>query len=260
VADLVDTIRTLQQTSTNFSYRLPFVRYWRGLGTSVVLSAPAFTVYMVSYRQTKRELVPYFGENAMPNFVLSASVAEFFSSIIWTPLEVLKGRLQVIESRRFESLSRLASTIYHTEGIKGFYRGYWMGIFVFLPYSVVWWSFYEHAKKYLCNSENPGLIRYATASALSTTVACTATNFLEVVKVRQQLAPAAEITHMRPDDQKSLIKVARNLIKEVGFLRAMVKGLHVHLLHSLPTAVLGMVIVEAIEPDNAARTETEALV
>ncbi|ANB14098.1 mitochondrial iron ion transporter (predicted) [Sugiyamaella lignohabitans] len=99
------------------------------------------------------------------------------------------------------------------------------------------------------------LVDYASASTLATAVACTATNFLQVIKTRTQVAASSEVGRIRPDDKESVIKVARNLIKEVGLLRASVKGLHMNLLHAMPASVLGMVIIEAIEPENASNEQ-----
>lgn len=234
---------------------------------------------MVSYRQTKRELTPYFGENSITNYVLSGGMAEIASSFIWTPMEVVKGRMQISSSGI--GTFALMKEIKQNEGIKGFFRGYWMGIVVFLPHSIVWWTTYEEAKRILSERKGSLLsstqqtsdisdpdagtdtskpvmgelmpLQYAIASASATVVSQTATNLLDVVKTRQQLAVSREISSLRPDDQLGVWQVGRNLIKEVGFFRACFKGLHMRLLQSLPSSVLSMVIVETLNPDVSKR-------
>ncbi|ANB14572.1 Agc1p [Sugiyamaella lignohabitans] len=246
----LDTIRTLQQTSTNFSYFLPIRSYFRGLGASLSLSAPAFTVYMVAYRETKRELAPYLGEAALANYIVSGAVSQLTSSFIWTPMEVLKARMQIHQGPKISTLN-LASSIYRMDGIKGFFRGYWMGVAVFLPHSVVWWTTYEYSKELLSKEDQPlKTIDYGIASASASSSAALASNFLDVIKTRQQVAVSEEIARIRPDDRQGVFKVARNLIKEVGFFRAFFKGLHIRLLHSLPSSALAMMIVESINPDR----------
>lgn len=246
----IDTIRTLQQTSTNLSYILPWKAYWRGLPAALALTTPAFTTYMVSYRQTKQSLHPYLGDG-ISNYFVSGAVAEITSSVIWTPMEVCKGRSQISESR---GLITLMKDIYKKEGVPGFFRGYWMGIAVFLPHTVMWWISYEETKK-LFDQKNKNKnkqlssLEYGASSAVATIAASTGSNFLDIVKTRQQLAVADEIAKLRPDDQKSVLKVARNLIQEVGLFRALFKGLHVRLLHALPSSILAMVIVEKMQPD-----------
>lgn len=163
-------------------------------------------------------------------------------------MEVVKGRMQI--SAQSITTFQLLKEIKQTEGIRGFFRGYWMGIVVFLPHSIVWWITYEEAKQSLLKRYSELTpTHYAIASASATTVAQTASNLLDVVKTRQQLAVSKEISSIRPDDQQSVFKVARNLIKEVGFFRACFKGLHVRLLQALPSSILSMVIVETLNPD-----------
>lgn len=247
---------------------MPIRRYWSGLGASVALTTPAFTMYMVAYRQTKRELTPVFGSDAMTTYILSGAAAEICSSFIWTPMEVVKGRAQICESG--SSTFSILKSIYAAEGAQGFFRGYWMGIAVFVPHSIVWWISYEKTKSFLANYQRrkmPGTepipstlqrdvsaelspTMIAIASATGTTSATCAANFLDVVKTRQQLAASDEIKLMRPDEAKGgVLTVARNLIKEAGLVRAMVKGLHIRLLNAVPSGVLTMVIVETLNPD-----------
>ncbi|ODQ63205.1 mitochondrial carrier [Nadsonia fulvescens var. elongata DSM 6958] len=254
----LDTLRTLQQTSTNSSYILPFRSYWRGLGASLALTTPAFTLYMVSYRQCKKELTPYFGSDGMLNYVVSGAMAELVSSFGWTPMEVIKGRMQISGGQAVnKSTIDMCRYIYKNEGYKGFFRGYWMGIAVFLPHSVVWWVTYEEIKaafKRVEKKEELSTWQYALSSAVSTTTAMIASNFLDVVKTRQQLAVSDEIASLRPDDQKSVIKVAKNLIKEAGFFQAMFKGLSVRLMHGLPSGVFCLVLFEKLNNGFSKKT------
>lgn len=144
----VDTLRTLQQTSTNFNYVLPIRRYWQGLGASLALTTPAFTVYMVSYRQCKQELTPYLGDTALSNYFISSSVAELASSGLWTPMEVIKGRMQIHEGPKATTFD-LIRDIYHTQGVKGFFRGYWM-----VCYSAFFFPVLLHRRRWCVHGTN----------------------------------------------------------------------------------------------------------
>ncbi|KAK9323976.1 mitochondrial carrier domain-containing protein [Lipomyces orientalis] len=260
----LDTIRTLQQTSVATGYRLPFAQYWRGLPAAVGFTTPAFTIYLVSYRQAKKDLEPYLGNDTALNYIVSGAIAEFTSSVLWTPMEVVKGNMQLKSESKTGGTWAMIKQMYQTQGLKGFYRGYWVGLAVFTPHSIVWWYTYEKMKIYLksTNALNESLAgstsssldltasQYAIASAVSGTAAGTASNFLDVLKTRQQLAIAVEVSRLRPDDQLGLWKVAKNLIREVGIVRAMFKGLHVRLMYSLPSGILSMVIVEKLKPEG----------
>ncbi|KAK9466055.1 mitochondrial carrier domain-containing protein, partial [Lipomyces arxii] len=252
----MDTIRTLQQTSLATGYRLPFAQYWRGLPAAVGFTTPAFTIYLVAYRQAKKELEPYCGADTALNYVASGAISEAISSVLWTPMEVIKGNMQIQADAKAMGTLAMMRHMYKIQGMKGFYRGYWMGLAVFTPHSVVWWYSYEEIKNYFKvasgidpkGSQELSTSQYAIASALSGTAAGTVSNFLDVIKTRQQLAIAEEVSRLRPDDQMGLWTVARNLVKEVGVVRAMLKGLHVRLMYSLPSGILSMVIVEKLRP------------
>lgn len=239
---------------------MPIRRYWSGLVPSVLLTTPAFTAYMVAYRQTKLELTPVLGADAVSNYILSGTAAEVASSFLWTPMEVIKGQAQLSASK---STLNVVRSIYKQDGLKGFFRGYWMGLVVFVPHSVVWWLSYESTKNLLVdkwlrktnpNASNADLspTMIALASATGTTAATCAANFLDVIKTRQQLAASNEVKALRPDDAKGVWTVATNLIKEVGLGRAFVKGLHTRLFNAVPSSVLTMIIVESLNPDLGA--------
>jgi hypothetical protein len=59
-------------------------------------------------------------------------MAEIASGAIWTPLDVLKSRLQKGESgNESRSAIRLLKKIVHEEGVKGVFRGYLVSMVVF---------------------------------------------------------------------------------------------------------------------------------
>ncbi|KAK9239259.1 mitochondrial carrier domain-containing protein [Lipomyces kononenkoae] len=275
----LDTLLTLRQTSVSPSYILPFQQYWRGVTISALMSTPAFTLYLVSYRQAKQEFAPYFGPNSGQTYIASGVFAEITSSVLFTPMENIKGRLQLKNGPGIESTWELVMNIYKNEGFKSFFRGYWMSLAIYTPNSVCYWYTYERMKSFMRrldveqgrddnSSSNHRVLapaastesskapardltaaQYALASSVATLGGETVCNFLDIVRTRQQLAMSDEIKRIRPDDQHGLLTVARNLIKEHGLVRALFKGLHLRLMYALPTGVLSMVIVEQINPD-----------
>ena len=103
----------------------------------MVLLTPATAIYLTSYRATKEALLPHLGDSTM-NFLVSGTVSELVSSIIWTPLEVIKSRLQISKTAKDGKLLSNLREIYSKEGLPGFYRGYLMGLVVFIPYNGIW--------------------------------------------------------------------------------------------------------------------------
>ncbi|CAN6665902.1 hypothetical protein TRVA0_037S01024 [Trichomonascus vanleenenianus] len=248
----LQTLLTLRVTSAEKGFKFSFLRYYRGLTTAITMTTPAFATYLVCYKQLKRSLAPYLGADSIATYLVSGGLAEMCSSVLWTPMEVVQGRLMLIRSTKIERASKVIRQVYATEGLRGFYRGYLMGVAVYLPGSAIWWGVYEEAKKRL--GMPPGPWQYACSSGLATIVASSLCNLLSVVKTRQQLAAANEIQSLRPDDHRSIVRVARNLIRENGWLRAWTKGLHIHLLHAVPSSILGMIILEVLleEEDSVA--------
>lgn len=244
----VDTLRTLSQT-TGGSYVMPLHRYWSGLLPSLALSVPGSAAYIVAYRQCKTALTPYVGASSLTNYIVSGAVAEISSSFIWTPTEVLKGRMQIADSS--QSAWQTVRSIYRLEGMRGFMHGYFMGLVVFVPHSVVWWVTYERTRERMAGGNIYSLRPHenALAAAFATSTAVLATNFLDVVKTRQQLAHSPEVAALRPTDTQGVRVIARNLIKEHGLLRALGKGLGMRFLSTVPSSALGMAIMETLHPD-----------
>lgn len=247
----IDTLRTIGQ-ATDGGYRLPLRRYWAGLAPSVALSVPGFTAYLVAYRQTKASLSETLGPQSLTNYIASGAVAEIASSWIWTPCEIIRGSQQI--SFKSQSTLSLISRIWREEGLRGFYHGYWMGIAVFLPYSVAWWVVYERVREGMATRKETSVANlspqyHAMAAAAAAGVAVVSTNFLDIVKTRQQLAHSPEIGALRPDDRKGIFTIAKNLINEQGWRRAIFRGMGMRLLSTTPSTALSMAIMEWLHPD-----------
>lgn len=254
LADIIfhplDTMLTVHQTNHKASLIMPFRRYWNGLVPSIAFSVPAHTIDIVIYREAKKTFLPYFGTGSVLNYLCSSAIAQLGSSLVWNPMDVIKGRMQITEGRSMRSVIR---QIYYTEGIAGFYRGFWLGIGIYGPYNLVWWSCYEELKqglRALRHTTDLSASDYFFSSAVATTLGETASNFFVVVKKRTQLATSDELSALRPDDAKGVFHVGRNLIKEAGVLRAVFRGLPIRLLSSVPAHALAMAIMEKMAPDN----------
>ncbi|KAJ1651383.1 hypothetical protein IWQ61_008040 [Dispira simplex] len=176
-----------------------FRTFYQGLPVALTFSIPALTTYLVTYDTLKFRLDQlvqqwYQGEhcsqsdppvmrwafatlahNSVVNYGLAATGAEMLSGLIWTPMEVLKNRLQVqggsfrrvtpllstshpipnasnvhpshLRSTSLSSTWQLARRISQSEGIRGFFRGYWLSLAVFVPHTVIYFITYEKLKE-----------------------------------------------------------------------------------------------------------------
>ncbi|KAJ1979699.1 hypothetical protein H4R33_005654 [Dimargaris cristalligena] len=122
-----------------------------------------------------RPIIGLLSHHSMGNYAVSAMCAEMLSGLIWTPMEVMKNRLQVIRRtgplgpeiplRGGSHTLALASQIYRTQGIAGFFRGYWLSIAVFVPHTVIYFVTYEKLKSWWAHRWSPSQSSWDNPSA-----------------------------------------------------------------------------------------------
>lgn len=206
---------------------------YRGCGYAILLSAPANSLFLTSYEVFKSILLDWtsfsksqknnnqqnlelssttdgekwtvksgtnIDSNAPPPFVslTCGFLAESVSSILWTPQDVLKERLQVqriLKSSRFHTGTETSmtskstpsmtagnyffQTIREKNGLRSLYKGYWLTLGSFGPASSIYLYLYEQLKS---KTNMPPLL----SASLANVVASLVTNPLDVIKTRIQ--------------------------------------------------------------------------
>ncbi|CAO3607608.1 unnamed protein product [Cunninghamella blakesleeana] len=102
----IDTIKTrLQVSSVNTTLKdilttSPLKTLYDGLLITLILCVPALTVYLSSYDTMKQILSEKYNwdKTGAGTYMVSGLVAEALAGIFFTPMEVLKSRLQVLSS------------------------------------------------------------------------------------------------------------------------------------------------------------------
>ncbi|CCG85156.1 Uncharacterized mitochondrial carrier C4G8.08 [Taphrina deformans PYCC 5710] len=255
----LDTIAIQNQTSTtrplfppDQSLAKSFRGLYRGLGISIMITTPAVALYLCTYRQAKESLMPYLGETT-GNYVVSGICAEGISSFMWTPLEVLKARLQISSSSSTASLRSQVRGIFQSEGIGGFYRGYAMGLAVYIPYNAVWWSSYENSKSV---TQSFGIrepaYQAAIGSALATTLSTSLAHPLDLLKTRFQVSTPAEVATGVQIAWASSTSSATSFARTVGGV--VYAGIGPRLFCSIPSSVIAMAVFEYLKPDDNTNT------
>jgi solute carrier family 25 iron transporter 28/37 len=185
------------------------------------------------------------------NYVAAGTVAELVSSLLWTPLEVIKARLQISRTGQDGKLLYQLRNIARTEGIKGFYRGYLMGLAIYTPYSLASWTVYENAKKL------PIDVSYTTKVAVSAGLSTVSVQALvypfDLVKTRYQVATSATVAAIsakseRASDQLGVRQILKNVMKESG-RKGFYAGFLPRLMCAFPSSVLTMSVIEYLKPD-----------
>ncbi|GAA5994500.1 uncharacterized protein JCM10292_002100 [Rhodotorula paludigena] len=248
---------------------------YAGLPVAIGFSVPALSVYLATYEASKR----YFSEQWLPRdaeptmlqqlpvFIAAGTAAEFASGAIWTPLDVLKSRLQT--GREGTSGVALTRKILREEGVRGLMKGYWLGNLIFVPNISVYWCIYETLKqRFIPNysayrpaspsrdspsappapdspasgavSGIPVTLRYTLCSVAACSVAATATTPIEVVQARWQTSGASG------GAQGGIRQIVRELWRQGGAM-AFTKGLSFRIAYAIPANGISMTVYESVK-------------
>lgn len=244
----IDTITVHKQTIGKFSFKtMPLKAYYRGLPISLTLITPATCLYLSTYVEAKRRFKPSVGEGAIL-YSICGMTAEVVSSFVWTPLEVIKARTQISQKG---SVINTISTLARSEGLKGFYRGYWMGVAIYLPTTVSWWVCYEESKKYLQKQSNWDISVIAPiCSALGTVVATTISTPLDIVKTRYQVATSSAMRKaeygLQAEKELGILEIAKLLFSKHG-VKGFTRGLFTRMCYIMPSGMISMSVFESFK-------------
>ncbi|CAG8718369.1 2189_t:CDS:1, partial [Ambispora leptoticha] len=168
----------------------------------------------------------------------------------------------------------LSRAIMETEGIKGFYRGYWLTLGVFVPQTVIYFVIYEKLKARGAKSDAEkvkrieefsniqhydkyGLPRkpapkvhphvalafssYFIYSAIASAIAASVSNVVDVIKTRWQ------VTYKKEENIKSPWQIIRNMYMHEGGIFAFGRGMIARVAWAVPQASLGMAVFEVLK-------------
>lgn len=252
----LDTIAIQHASSTRRPiFSVPLTTYYRGVGASIAITTPAVALYYCTYRGTKNYLKPHLGDSTS-NYLVAGTVAELVSSLLWTPLEVVKSRLQISRTKQDGRLLYQLRDIMRKEGVRGFYRGYVMGLAIYTPYSLASWTVYENAKKL------PADMSYTAKVALSAGLAnvCVLSVIypFDLVKTRYQVATSGTVAGIegaavtsgasRTSDRLGIRHIVKNVMRESG-KRGFYAGFAPRLMFAFPSAIVTMSVIEYLKPD-----------
>ncbi|KAI8996837.1 mitochondrial carrier domain-containing protein [Pilobolus umbonatus] len=217
---------------------------YKGLPITLLFSIPAFSVYLSCYETSKELLHSHTASikrDSVPNHLISGCLAEVTAGILFTPMEVMKNRLQT--SQRIYAGS-IAKHILAAEGIKGFFKGYWMGLVVFIPHSMTYFVTYEKLKKWLTvqddKQESPFKM-YMLCSSIAATLGIILSTPLDIIKTRWQISAAEHGQQYRHGP----ISIARRMMKEGK--GAFTRGLGARIAWGIPTTAISMTMFEVLK-------------
>lgn len=262
----LDTIAIQHTSSTRRPLlSVPLHTYYRGLPVSLTLTTPAFALYLCTYQQAKLSLQPHLGATTL-TYATAGAIAEVLSSLLWTPCEVLKARLQISTTARDARLFTNLRAIARDEGPRGFYRGYWLGLAIFIPYNAVWWGVYENAKKTASVAALPTAAQAAVCSVAAVTASAGLLHPLELVKTRYQVATSGTVGALaasgggnvaRESDRRGIRQIVGNVLRESGgSWTGFYRGFGPRLMCSVPSSLIMMTVFEQLQPRDVLIEET----
>ncbi|GAA96183.1 uncharacterized protein L969DRAFT_84047 [Mixia osmundae IAM 14324] len=235
----------------------PRIRLYAGLPVALAVGVPALTAYLSVFEGSKSLIMRKVNPDdslihQLPIFVTAAIMAQLSSAVIWTPLDVLKSRLQA--GRDGTSALNLLVKIYKTEKLRGFYRGYLMSTALFGPQLSAYWTCYEILKKRLIPgystrtsnappasklglTETELMLRYMASSSIACATAVTLTNPLDAVTARLQTSGGR-------------YGGVRNIVKYMwthGGLSAFTRGIKVRIAYAIPSNTISMLVYEQVK-------------
>ncbi|KAI1318555.1 hypothetical protein EDD11_006245 [Mortierella claussenii] len=147
------------------------------------------------------------------------------------------------------STFELAKRIYRQEGLLGFYRGYFITLGVFVPYSMIYFATYEQLKEmawhdqHLFGSAVQPSKQREEALPFLTIVACAAvaagiaggiSNIVDVVKTRWQISVLATT-----EENSSTGKIIQHMFRQGG-LSSFTRGMGARILWMIPSVTISM--------------------
>ena len=126
---------------------------FRGLYKGFIINT--FTIFSGQCYITTYELVrKACGDlnNTAKSFIAGGS-ASFVAQSLTVPLDIVSQHI-MLEGQSLDKKSgrrkvtlrdalKISKRIYHTDGWRGFYRGYFASLLTFMPHSAMWWPFYH---------------------------------------------------------------------------------------------------------------------
>ena len=122
---------------------------FRGFRACLLRDVPFFTIYMPCYHNTKNMIEKCGYCNDFINSVVTGAVVGIPVTILVTPADVIKTRIQVEEEgiSRYTGIKHTASIIYKEEGGRAFFKGAAARVGRIVPSYMVVFMVYEKLKK-----------------------------------------------------------------------------------------------------------------
>ncbi|KAH7314637.1 hypothetical protein KP509_21G012300 [Ceratopteris richardii] len=209
--------------------------FYRGIGAMALGAGPAHAVYFSVYEVAKQRLggdLP--GHHPLVHSV-SGILATVTSDAVFTPMDVVKQRLQ-LPGNTYRGLIDCVQKLIRDEGMKAFYSSYKTTVVMNAPYTATHFATYEDG---LMNcwpdrTKEENLFVHLFAGGAAGASASAVTTPLDVVKTRLQ---CQGVNGAERFEGSSIQSVIRNIVKKEG-PKALVRGIKPRVLFHTPAAAI----------------------
>jgi len=126
----------------------------------LALEIPSYATYYAVTELSRERLTPWLSSFKIPTVyknsiqsILSSILSNMVSLLTWVPSEIITVKLLTYDTK--PSFASIATDIYQSSGLSGFYIGYSTSLLVHVVYSFFWWFSYssarQHLEKYMSN-------------------------------------------------------------------------------------------------------------
>lgn len=216
----LDTIKTRLQSEAGFIKSGGFRGIYSGLLSAALGSAPTAAIFFVAYESTKSAfgVVQVNKRFHSMGHMLAASFGEVSACLLRVPVEVVKQRTQALNTG--SSFASFQHTL-KTEGIRGFYRGYFSTVGREIPFSVIQFPLWELMKSWWSRKSGEPIAAWQSSicGAVAGGTSAAITTPLDVVKTRIMLAEKG--THLAKGSIRSTME---HILREEG-IRGLFSGI-----------------------------------
>ncbi|KAI9096986.1 mitochondrial carrier domain-containing protein, partial [Phlyctochytrium arcticum] len=230
-----------------------------GFAMSLTFCIPATILYLCTY-EAFRNNANFLGNPETSSLIhfIGGALAEIISNVFWCPMEVVKGRQQaaikatppprtgyVDQSSNPSDMTTwgFCSDIFRRQGLTGFFVGFWFGILVYLPYSVIYFVFYEDFKNFFAGEKGQSSLsslNIMLCSAAASAIAAAVTNLIDVPKTAYQVAKDQE-----SNASLSFREYVTTMWQREGFW-GFTRGMGARVAWMVPSTVIQFTIFEAV--------------
>ena len=270
-------------TTTNIN---AFFGYYKGFGAVALGSPFASGMYFLGYETTKKTLAKVRGDDgggettaaaAAADNVLTGIVAQALAGIAYTPVDVIKERMQVssvlpkhLKTNNgidYRNVFDAVKTIAQNEGVKnGLMRGYWAQNFVWWPWSASYFVVYEKGVEIFSRSNTNNndddddsaqtmynVSPHAASAFTAATFATVLTHPLDLCKTRIQTMTAKGMNG-GGGGNLTLKMACVDVVKTEGVL-ALYRGVWARILSVAPGSAISFYAYESIRKSGMLRLD-----